>query len=179
MTKIHKKFESFMNSLNENVSSELESETILHILNLKIQDELDKIGNRRKPEFGKHGVDKTGFEGGTLHGKEEAYNNVLNMIKDFENEKQNESVNESQHTNTTNDYREYFRNKMEEFGVDSPSEITDEQWEEVNRGWTAEDEGNYHTLFRNKMGEFGVDSPSEMTSEQWEEINNMWKSEDE
>lgn len=104
--------------------------------------------------------------------------NKTNIHKSFDSfTKSLKESNDSE--NRGDEYKEYFRGKMEEFGVKSPAEMSKDQWEEVNRGWTAEDEGNYHTFFRQKMEEFGVDSPEEMTKDQWEEIDNQWKSEEE
>jgi len=163
---LYKKIGPFLNSLNENVSSELETETILHILNLKIDEKMEELHKEKSDEK----------KITSMLGELKSLNWVKDILKDFE--KTNESLNE----NNDQDYKEYFRNKMEEFGVDSPSDISNDQWEDINRGWVSEDEqedNNYHTIFRNKMEEFGVDSPSDMTKDQWDEIDNLWKTDEE
>jgi len=40
------------------------------------------------------------------------------------------------------DYKEYFDSKMSEYGVSSPTELTNEQWEQIDSGWTADHESD-------------------------------------
>jgi len=157
--KIHKKIGNFLESLNENVSSELDSETILHILNLKIDEKIDEIEDENSRTMGI----------GIGESKISILNWVKGVISDFEktNESNDKGMEQKENVNESNepDYRDYFMGKLEEFEADSPADLTKDQWEEINRGWTSEDEGNYHTFFRNKMEEFGADSPADMTKE--------------
>ena len=179
MNRIHKKFEPFLKSLNENVSSGLETETILHILNLKIDEKIEELGKILSVFIS---ADRHTITDGSISSRErdqiKGEIKALNWVKDHLSSF--EKTNESNETEIEDpDYKEYFMDKMEEFGVDSPSEMSKDQWEEINRGWTSEDEGNYHTFFRNKMEEFGVDSPEEITKDEWTEINRLWDTEEE
>ena len=65
------------NKIDENLSAELDKETILHILNLKVKEALNKSSKAKyHNKHYKH-----------FSGKEEAYRDVLDMINDFDKNK--------------------------------------------------------------------------------------------
>jgi len=49
-------------------------------------------------------------------------------------------------------YQEYFMNKMKEFGVSSPKELTPEQFEEIDKGWDSKAEKTQADLKALKIG---------------------------
>lgn len=67
-----------LEEITEKLAAELNKDTTLHILKLKVQEELDKINDRYRK------VDRVGFEGGDLEGRYKAYKNILNWISEFE-----------------------------------------------------------------------------------------------
>mgnify|MGYP003974018993 FL=1 len=77
------------NKIDENLSAELDKETILHILNLKVKEGLNKKVNYELWDF--DDAYKGVSDGGTVNayksGRKKAFKEVLDMINDFDKNK--------------------------------------------------------------------------------------------
>lgn len=78
--------------------------------------------------------------GGTLDMTDKVMAYLVNMGFDFDNEIEiEESIEEACNTP---EYDLYFKNKLEEFNVTSPVDLTAEQWTEIDNGWESEAQKN-------------------------------------
>ena len=81
-------------------------------------------------------------------------------------------------------YRKFFKDKLEEFGVSSPSELNAEQKSEffgaIKAGWSKHKAtaSPYQKYFQGKLKEFGVKSPAELPEDQrddfFESVDQGW-----
>jgi len=66
------------------------------------------------------------------------------------------NLNESKDKPKDSAYDKFFTQKMNEFGVDSPNDLSKEQWNEIDKQWLAKDEKikitGGHDDFKNKTG---------------------------
>lgn len=90
-----------INEVTENISSNLNKDTTLHIIKLHIEDELKKLNNKNTlvlkdngQEYIKRNNYLSEYESGSISGKMMAYKNVLDMINKFEKYNPTFNVNE-------------------------------------------------------------------------------------
>ena len=77
------------------------------------------------------------------------------------------------------EYQTYFKDKLKEFEVKSPKELTKKQWNDIEAHWHSKYGTNYSKYFKAKLKEFKADNMSDLTKAQWNSINKGWVSKDE
>ena len=77
------------------------------------------------------------------------------------------------------DYQTYFKGKLDEFEVKSPTDLDKKQWNDIEAHWHSKYGTDYSKYFKAKLKEFKADNMSNLTKKQWKEIDNGWVSKDE
>lgn len=91
---------------------------------------------------------------------------------------------------TNDSYEDYFEDKMEQKGINSPAELAPPQksrfFEDVDQGWESKEEKGeleYSDYFQDKMDQHGVESPSHLDQENksrfFEDVDRGWESKEE